>query len=76
MVTLVNQAAQVRQTSFLPLRNNMNPFVTSLIRHLLTSLGAAAAVKYDIDKDTIEVMVGGAAAAAGLGWSWWEKRQR
>jgi hypothetical protein len=54
----------------------MNPFVTSLIRHLLTSLGAAAAVKYDIDKDTIEVIVGGAAAAVGLGWSWWEKSKR
>lgn len=49
--------------------------VQALVRHLLTALAGGAAVKYGIDGGTMEAIIGGAAAAAGVGWSVWDKRK-
>lgn len=50
--------------------------VTALVRHLLTAVAGGFAVKYGIDGGTVDVIVGGLAAAAGVGWSVYDKRAR
>ena len=52
---------------------NTSVFVTALVRHLLTALAGAAAVKYGVDGEALDAVVGGVAAAAGIGWSFYEK---
>ena len=47
----------------------------SLIRHILTAIGGALAVKYGVDGDTMNAIVGGASALAGVAWSIYDKRQ-
>lgn len=54
----------------------MSPFILALVRHLLTAAGAAAATKYGIDGDTVNTIVAGATAAAGLGLSFYDKRAK
>lgn len=55
----------------------MNPAVISaLVRHLLTAFAGGFAVKYGIDGGTMDIIVGGVAAAAGVGWSMYDKRDR
>lgn len=49
--------------------------VQALVRHLLTAIAGAFAVRYGIDGGTVDAIVGGAAAAAGVGWSVWDKRK-
>lgn len=49
--------------------------IAALVRHILTALAGGAAVKYGIDGGTLEAIVGGAAAAAGVSWSVWDKRR-
>ena len=46
----------------------------ALIRHLLTALSGGFAVKYGVDGDTINVIVSGVSALAGLGWSIYDKK--
>ena len=54
----------------------MNPvLISAIVRHILTALAGGFAVKYGVDGGTMDAIVGGAAAAAGLGWSLYDKRQ-
>jgi hypothetical protein len=50
--------------------------IQALVRHLLTALAGGFAVKYGVDGGTMDAVIGGASAAAGLGWSLWDKRQK
>lgn len=48
--------------------------VQALVRHLLTALAGGFAVKYGVDGGTMDVIIAGASAAAGVGWSLFDKR--
>jgi len=48
--------------------------VQAIVRHLLTALAGGFAVKYGVDGDTLNAIIGGASAAAGVGWSIYDKR--
>lgn len=48
--------------------------IQALVRHFLTALAGGFAVKYGVDGGSIDAIIGGAAAAAGVGWSIWDKR--
>lgn len=48
--------------------------VEALVRHLLTALAGGLAMKYGVDGDTMNAIIGGAAAAAGVGWSLYDKK--
>lgn len=50
--------------------------IQALVRHLLTALAGGFAVKYGVDGETMNAIVGGAAAAAGVGWSVYDKRKQ
>lgn len=50
--------------------------IQALVRHILTALAGGFAAKYSIDGGTMDAVIGGASAAAGLGWSLWDKRQK
>lgn len=50
--------------------------VSAIVRHLLTALAGGFAMRYGIDGGTVDAIIGGAAAAAGVGWSVWDKRAR
>lgn len=49
--------------------------VQALVRHILTAVAGGFAVKYGIDGGTMDAIIGGAAAAAGVGWSVLDKRR-
>jgi O-antigen/teichoic acid export membrane protein len=49
--------------------------IAALVRHILTAVAGGFAVKYGIDGGTMDAIVGGAAAAAGVGWSLWDKKR-
>lgn len=49
--------------------------IAAVVRHILTALAGGFAVKYGIDGGTMDAIVGGAAAAAGVGWSVLDKRR-
>jgi hypothetical protein len=49
--------------------------IAALVRHILTALAGGFAVKFSVDADTMNAIVSGAAAAAGVGWSVWDKRK-
>jgi hypothetical protein len=48
--------------------------IQALVRHLLTALAGGFAVKYGVDGGTVDAIVSGAAALAGVGWSVYDKR--
>jgi hypothetical protein len=50
--------------------------VQALVRHILTAIAGGFAVKYGIDGGTIDAIVGGAAAAAGVAWSIYDKAKK
>ena len=50
--------------------------VSALVRHILTALAGGFAVKWGIDGGTMEAIISGAAAAAGVGWSVYDKRKQ
>jgi len=50
--------------------------IQALTRHILTAIAGGFAVKYGIDGGTIDAIIGGASAAAGLGWSVYDKRSK
>lgn len=55
----------------------MNPMIiAALTRHLLTALAGGFAMKYGVDGATMDAIVSGAAAAAGVAWSIADKRGR
>lgn len=49
--------------------------IQALVRHILTALAGGFAVKFGIDGGTLDAIIGGAAAAAGVGWSVWDKKR-
>lgn len=49
--------------------------ITAVVRHVLTAIAGGFAVRYGIDGATLDAVIGGAAAAAGVGWSVWDKRR-
>lgn len=54
----------------------MTPSVVSaLVRHLLTGIAGAWAVKYGIDGSSMDAIISGASAAAGVGWSILDKKR-
>lgn len=48
--------------------------VQALVRHILTAVAGGYALKYGVDGGTMDAIIGGAAAAAGVGWSVFDKR--
>ncbi len=49
--------------------------IQALVRHILTAIAGGFAVRYGVDGATIDAIIGGAAAAAGVGWSVYDKRR-
>jgi len=49
--------------------------VQALVRHILTAIAGGFAVRYGVDGGTVDAIIGGAAAAAGVGWSMYDKRK-
>lgn len=50
--------------------------IQALVRHILTALAGGFAVKYGVDGGTIDAIVSGGAALAGVGWSVYDKRKK
>ena len=48
----------------------------ALVRHFLTAVGGGLAVKYGVDGASVDAIVGGASALAGVLWSLHDKRAR
>lgn len=49
--------------------------IQALVRHLLTALAGGAAVKYGVDGGTMDAIIGGVAAFAGVTWSIYDKKK-
>lgn len=49
--------------------------IQALVRHILTAVAGGFAVRYGVDGGTLDAIIGGAAAAAGVGWSVYDKRR-
>lgn len=49
--------------------------IQALVRHVLTALAGGFFVRYGVDGAAADAIIGGAAAAAGVGWSVWDKRR-
>lgn len=49
--------------------------IQALVRHILTAIAGGFAVKYGVDGDTMNAIIGGLSAIAGVGWSIFDKRQ-
>ena len=49
--------------------------IQALVRHLLTAIAGGFAVKYGVDGGSMDAIIGGVAAAAGVGWSIFDKRK-
>lgn len=50
--------------------------IQALVRHILTAIAGGFAVKYGVDGGTIDAIVSGASALAGLGWSIYDKKKQ
>ena len=50
--------------------------IQALVRHILTAIAGGFAVKYGIDGGTIDAIVSGASALAGVGWSIYDKSRQ
>lgn len=50
--------------------------VQSIVRHLLTAFAGGFAVKYGIDGSTVDAIVSGGTALAGVGWAVWDKKRK
>lgn len=50
--------------------------IQALVRHILTAVAGGFAVKYGIDGGTMDAIVSGAAALAGVGWSVYDKKKQ
>ena len=49
--------------------------ISAIVRHLLTAVAGGFAVQYGIDGDTMDAIIGGASALAGVAWSLADKRK-
>ena len=53
----------------------MNPIIIqAVVRHVLTLVAGGFFAKYGVDGETANAIIGGAAAAAGVSWSIYDKR--
>lgn len=50
--------------------------IQALVRHILTAIAGGFAVKYGIDGGTMDAIIGGASAAAGVAWSVYDKAKK
>jgi len=50
--------------------------IQAVVRHILTALAGGFAVKYGVDGATMDAIIGGVAAAAGVGWSIYDKKRQ
>lgn len=50
--------------------------IQALVRHLLTAVAGGFAVKYGVDGGTMDAIISGASALAGLGWSIYDKKKQ
>lgn len=50
--------------------------IQALVRHILTAVAGGFAVKYGVDGGTIDAIISGASALAGLGWSIYDKKKQ
>lgn len=50
--------------------------IQALVRHILTAVAGGFAVKYGIDGGSLDAIIAGVAAAAGVGWSINDKRTK
>lgn len=50
--------------------------IQAVVRHALTAMAGGLVMKYGIDGSTVDAIIGGIAALAGLGWSILDKRKR
>ena len=49
--------------------------IQAIVRHILTAMAGGFAVKYGVDGGTMDAIIGGAAALAGVGWSVYDKKK-
>lgn len=49
--------------------------ISALVRHILTALAGGMAMKYGVDGAAADAIIGGVAAAAGVGWSVYDKKK-
>lgn len=49
--------------------------IQALVRHILTAIAGGFAVKYGVDGGTMDAIVSGIAALAGVGWSVYDKKK-
>ena len=49
--------------------------ISAIVRHLLTAVAGGFAVQYGVDGDTMNAIVGGASALAGVIWSLADERK-
>lgn len=52
------------------------PVFLALLRHALTLFAGGAMVRYQVDGATMDAIISGATAGAGVAWSIWDKRKR
>lgn len=50
--------------------------VQALVRHILTAVAGGFAVKYGVDGGSMDAIVSGVAALAGVGWSVYDKKKQ
>lgn len=50
--------------------------VQAVVRHVLTAVAGGFAVKYGVDGSTMDAIIGGITALAGVGWSIYDKRTK
>lgn len=50
--------------------------IQALVRHILTAIAGGFAVKYGVDGGTVDAIVSGVAALAGVGWSVYDKKKQ
>jgi len=50
--------------------------IQALVRHILTAIAGGFAVKYGVDGGTMDAIISGASALAGLGWSIYDKKKQ
>lgn len=50
--------------------------IQAIVRHFLTAIAGGFAVKYGVDGDTMNAIIGGVSAIAGVGWSIYDKNRQ
>jgi hypothetical protein len=50
--------------------------IQALVRHILTAIAGGFAVKYGVEGGTMDAIISGASALAGLGWSIYDKKKQ